>query len=97
MTFSFLTKRAASDGCSFFRDAGLATRDNILRRGQFSRRFELRIIPCQLRLANKFNQTEADARKLAEQQMRIDAVLIGRPVDVDHDHLPAGAQRRAQP
>src|SRR6187551_40736 len=57
---------------------------------------ELRIIAREFGLANKFHQAEADGLEFAEQQLRRDAVLVGRPVDVDHDHLTAVAQRRAQ-
>jgi len=54
---------------------------------------ELRIIAREFGLANKFHQPEADGLEFAEQQLRRDAVLVGRPVDVDHHDLALFAQR----
>src|SRR6187399_568353 len=58
---------------------------------------ELRIIAREFGLANKFHQSEADGLEFAEQQLRRDAVLVGRPVDVDHHNLALLAQGRSQP
>src|SRR6187549_4014448 len=74
-----------------------ATGGDCVRLRPWADSLELRIIAREFGLANKFRQAEADGLEFAEQQLRRDAVLVGRPVDVDHDHLPSLAQGRAQP